>query len=93
MPVIELIQFCTYLVTIIPPRRSVRVRVSSYPNINRGTYVPACVPATGTRCRGCRGKAVRGEAAGHVAKRQTCELAAKPRVAKPRHVAAKPRII
>ena len=46
MPVIALIQFCTYLVTIIPPRGSVRVRVSSYPNINRGTYVPACVPAT-----------------------------------------------
>ena len=46
MPVIALIQFCTYLVTIIPPRGSVRVRVSSYANINRGTYVSACVPAT-----------------------------------------------
>ena len=47
MPVIALTQFCNYLVTTIPPRGSVRVRVSSYPtNINRGTYVPACVPAT-----------------------------------------------
>ena len=67
MPVIALIQFCTYLVSIIPPRGSVRVRVSSYPNINRGTYVPA----TGTRCRGCRGKrrGLRGKAAGHAASR------------------------
>ena len=39
MPVIALIQFRNYLVSIIPPRGSVRVRVSSYPNINRGTYV------------------------------------------------------
>ena len=52
MPVIALIQFRTYLLSIIPPRGLVTVRVSSYPNINRGTYVPACVPATGTRCLG-----------------------------------------
>jgi len=94
VPVIALIQFRTYLLSIIPHRGSVRVRVSSYPNINCGTYVPACVPATGTRCRG---KAVlRGEAAGHAAalratghaaKRRTCELAAN----RARHVAAKPR--
>ena len=90
MPVIALIQFCTYLVTIIPPRGSVRVRVSSYPNINRGTYVPACVPATGTRCRGCHGKGLmrrsrrpRGEAADLRAQQS--------RVMSPR--AAKPRII
>ena len=72
----------------IPPRGSVRVRVSSYPNINRGTYVPACVSATSHDVAAVY---LSGEAAGHAGTRRTCELAAKPRAAKPRHVAAKPR--
>ena len=39
-----------------------------------------------TKTFGCHGKrrGLRGEAAGHAAKRRTCELAAKPRAAKPR---------
>ena len=32
---------------------------------------------------------LRGKTAGHAATRRTCELAAKPRVAMPRHVAAR----
>jgi len=39
----------------------------NYPNINRGTYVPACGTRCGTRCRG---KAARGEAAAYAAKPQ-----------------------
>ena len=96
MPVIALIQFRTYLLSIIPHRGSVRVRVSSYPNINRGMYVRAHDVAAVTGC------GLRSKAAGHLprpceprATRRSGGLASSRR-SRARHFrapAAKPRII
>jgi len=59
------------------------LHVLKYPNINRGTYVPATVCARDTRCRGNRARQSR---------RPRGKAAALRRAAKPRHVARQSRV-